>query len=89
MAKKAKVYEITAVRLTLYKSFPSKLAIEVDAVVPTSGYENPELVESIYVHPPLDGIYDFDFYATPPSGPSLDVLTTLSAKYLMDPMPPN
>jgi len=87
MAKKVKVYEITAVRLSLYKSFPPALAIEVDALVTTSGYTDPELVEYIYVHPPLDGIYDFDCNATPPSGPSQDVLTPITAKYLMDPMP--
>lgn len=87
MAKKVKVYEITAVRLSLIKILPPKLAIEVDAIVPTTGYTDPELVEYVYVHPPLDGIYDFDFYATPPSGPSLDVLSPITAKYLMDPMP--
>ena len=87
MTKNVKVYEITAVRITKYRSDPPKLAIEVDALVPTSGYADPELVEYIYVHPPLDGIYELDFYATPPSGPAVQVISPISAKYVMEPMP--
>jgi hypothetical protein len=87
MTNKVKVYEIKDVRLTIYKSMPPQLLIEVDATVPTPGFTDPELVEYIYVHPPLDGIYDLDFNATPPSGPTTQVLTSISAKYLMAPMP--
>lgn len=87
MANKVKVYEIKDVRLTKYRSVPPKLLIEVDAIVPTPGYTDPELVEYIYVQPPPNGIYDFDFYATPPSGVTPQVLTLISARYLMEPMP--
>jgi hypothetical protein len=87
MTNKVKISEIKDVRLTAYRSMPPKLLIEVDGVVLTSGYTVPELVEYIYVHPPPNGIYDFDFIATPPNGPSADVLTKISARYLVDPMP--
>ena len=87
MANKVKVYEIKDVRLTAYRSIPPKLLIEVDAIVPTPGFTDPELVEYIYIQPPPNGIYDFDFYATPPSGITTQVLTVISAKYLMEPMP--
>lgn len=87
MTSKVKVYEIKDIRLTVLKTLSPQLAIEVDAIVPTTGYTDPELVEYIYIHPPLDGVYDFDFYATPPSGPSLDVLSPITAKALMDPVP--
>jgi len=87
MANKVKVYEIKDVRLTKYRSVPPKLLIEVDAIVPTPGYSDAELFEFIYVQPPPDGIYEFDCYATPPSGPAVEVLTPISASYLMEPMP--
>jgi hypothetical protein len=87
MSNKVKVYEIKDVRLTVYRSFPPKLLIEVDAIVPTTGYTQPELVEYIYVKPPPNGIYDFDFVASPPNGPSADVITPISVKHLMEPMP--
>jgi hypothetical protein len=87
MTNKVKVYEIKDVRLTAYRSIPPKLLIEVDAIVPTPSYTDPELVEYIYIQPPPNGIYDFDFYATPPSGITTQVLTLISAKYLMEPMP--
>jgi hypothetical protein len=87
MANKVKVYEIKDVRLTAYRSVPPKLLIEVDAIVPTPGFTDPELAEYIYVQPPPNGIYDFDFYATPPSGPTTQVLSLISASYLMEPMP--
>ena len=87
MANKVKVYEIKDVQLTVYRSIPPKLLIEVEAIVPTTGYTDAGLVEYIYIQPPPNGIYDFDCVATPPSGPSSDVLTSISTKYLMDPMP--
>jgi hypothetical protein len=87
MANKVKVYEITAVRLTRYRSEPPKLLIDVDGVVPTPGYTDPELIEYVYVHPPLDGIYELDFCAVPPSSPTTQVLTPITGKHLMNPMP--
>ena len=74
-------------RLTRYRSDPPKLLIEVDATVLTSGYTAPELVEYVYVQPPPDGVYEFDFYATPPNGPSADVISLISVKHIVEPMP--
>jgi hypothetical protein len=88
MTRKVKVYEIEQVRITILKSLPPKLQIVVDATVPTPGYTEPELVEYIYVKPPPDGIYDFDFVAKPPDGgPTASVITPISVRHLMEPMP--
>jgi hypothetical protein len=87
MAKRVKVFEITEVRITAYRSVPPKLLIEVWATVPTPGYTDPQLVEYIYVKPPPDGIYDFDFYATTPDGITSEVISPISTSYLMEPMP--
>jgi hypothetical protein len=86
MSRQVKVYEIKAVRLTRYRSVPPKLQIDVDATTRTSGYTDPQLVEYIYVHPPLDGVYDFDFIATSPSTVSSDVISPISLSYIMEPM---
>ena len=87
MKNKVKVYEVRAVHLTVYRSMPPKLLIEVAGIVPTTAYTGPELVEYVYVHPPPNGIYEFDFIAEPPAGASVEVLTNISARYLVDPMP--
>ena len=87
MPNKVKVLEVKDVRLTVYRSIPPKLLIEADGIVPTTGYTDPELIEYIYKQPPPDGIYDFDFVATPPQGGSADVLSPISASYLLVPIP--
>jgi hypothetical protein len=87
MPHKVKVLEITEVHITAYRSIPPKLLIEAKATVPTSGYTKPELVEYKYIQPTPDGIYDFDFYAKPPTGASADVISSISASYIMLPMP--
>ena len=87
MSRQVKVYEITAVRLTRYRSVPPKLLIEVEATTRTSGYTDPKLVEYIYVPPPLDGVYDFDCIATPPASVSSDVISPISVSHVMEPMP--
>jgi hypothetical protein len=87
MANTVKVYEIKDVRLTVAESIPPKLLIEVDAIVLGAGYADPGLLQYIYVQPPPDGIYEFDFYATPPSGPAADVLSVISAQDRLEPVP--
>jgi hypothetical protein len=87
MAKRVKVYQIKDVRLTRYRSDPPKLLIEVDGTVISSGYTAPELVEYVYVQPPPSGVYEFDFCATPPTGRSADVISSILVKHIVEPMP--
>jgi hypothetical protein len=58
----------------------SKNLIFISAVgeTRTSGWKDPQLDPFIYVQPPPDGIQDFNFVATPPSGVSLPVLTPIA-----------
>src|SRR5688572_17476960 len=56
------------------------LHIESVGTVTSSGWTNPVLSPRIYVRPPPDGIWEFDFVATEPTGPTTDPLVDLSAK---------
>ncbi|QIF02111.1 hypothetical protein [Roseimicrobium sp. ORNL1] len=44
------------------------LIILAVGTVTSSGWTRPELSPWVYITPPKDGIYDFSFIATPPSG---------------------
>lgn len=78
------VLDVTEIQLSILKSNPPKLGITVIGVVPTSHWQNPELVEYIYVQAPPDGIYDFDFIAEPPQGTSMQVLTPILVSHVWD-----
>jgi hypothetical protein len=48
----------------------------------TSGWKNPSLDPRVYIMPPADGYQEFEFRATPPTGPVLQVLTPIAAEYV-------
>ena len=73
------VYEVDDVRLTILKTNPLTLRITATGLVPTSGYTDPELAGWIYIHPPKDGIYSFEFIARAPSGPFNPALLPITA----------
>jgi hypothetical protein len=75
------ILEVTEVRLLVLKSFPPQLQIAASGTVPTSGWSNPQLVPYNYVQAPPDGIYDFDFVATPPQDIVTEVITPIRAQY--------
>ncbi|KPJ93033.1 MAG: hypothetical protein AMJ55_08860 [Gammaproteobacteria bacterium SG8_15] len=81
--------EITDVQLTLSKSNPPQLDIAVKGNVTSSGWTKPELTPFVYVTPPQDGIYDYDFQAVPPAGPAATVITPIEAGYSLNPLPDN
>lgn len=74
------VLEISAIHLALLESFPAKLQITVAGTVPSPGWSNPQLVPYTYVQAPPDGIYDFDFVATPPQGIVTKVVTPIRVR---------
>lgn len=78
MATSEKVYEIKSVKIVVEKR---SLTIYVEGVARTPGYTNPRLEPYMYIQPPPDGMYDFDFVADRPSGPVQQVLTPISCKY--------
>lgn len=84
MADTVKVYEVKSVKLNVEKN---TLSIHADGVVRTSGYTNPRLEPFVYIQPPADGIWDFDFVADKPGGPVKQVLTPISADYTWESFP--
>ncbi|MBD2028131.1 hypothetical protein [Leptolyngbya sp. FACHB-711] len=73
-----KIHEVTDVKLATLESFPPKLLITASGTVPTGGWsEKGELIEYIYITPPVDGYYEFDFVG---ESPSPDVIVTQGLK---------
>ena len=66
---------------------PHSVKICARASVPTSGWTNPRLRPVIYVQAPPNGIYDFDFVATPPRGIAAQVITPIQAVRIWTPYP--
>lgn len=66
----SKLLEVNKVNLTILKSNPPQLSMTVFGSAPTLGWSNAQLSPYLYLLPPKDGIYDFDFVACPPSEPA-------------------
>lgn len=66
---------------------PHSVQICARASVPTAGWTNPQLRPVIYVHAPPNGIWDFDFVATPPTGIVPQVITPIKAARTWTPYP--
>ncbi|HEX4965253.1 MAG TPA: hypothetical protein VF173_30875 [Thermoanaerobaculia bacterium] len=86
MAKEL-IYNVTDVHLTLNKKNPPDLVIDAGGETRTNNWTDPELQPWIYIQPPPDGVYDFDFVAEPPRGPSNDVITPIQAQYVWKDLP--
>lgn len=81
------VYSVENVELAILKSDPPQLSIRAKGTTRTGGWTNPELAEIIYVMPPADGIYEYEFKATPPGGSSTDALTPIEAETIRQSIP--
>ena len=81
------ISEVTDVKLALLKSNPPQLSITARGNASTPGWTKPELKPFVYVAPPQDGIYDFNFEAVPPTGPVPAVMTPIEATYILNPLP--
>jgi hypothetical protein len=82
------IYSVQEVHLSLLKSEPPKLHIAAKGTVTTTGWTHPRLRPRFNIHhPPADGIFEFDFAATPPTGIVLPTLMPIQAAFIMDPAP--
>jgi hypothetical protein len=87
MAKEL-IYSITSVRLALNRKNPPDLIIDADGETRSNNWTNPELQPWVYIQPPPDGIWDFDFVAEPPSRPSNPVIVPIQAQHVWKDLPP-
>lgn len=74
-----KVLKVTDVKVSVLFSLPARLQITAHGTVGTPNWTNPQLAQREYVAPPADGIYEFDFVATPPTGNVIQIVTPISA----------
>ena len=82
-----KIVQVDSVSVTYIKKNPPQLKIEAHGQAATPKWSNPTLVPRIYIQPPPDGIWDYDFEATPPAGITIQVLTPISADLVLTEIP--
>jgi hypothetical protein len=78
-----KILEITEMNVRVLESFPPQLQVSVFGTVPSTGWSNPQLLPYTYVQAPPDGIYDFDFVATPPRAISAQVISPIRLRTIL------
>jgi hypothetical protein len=66
---------------TVLKVSLTKGVMVVTGEVPTGGYTDPMLIKVTYVKQPDDGIQDFTFVATKPTGIVTQAVTKITARY--------
>jgi len=76
-----KVYSVEDVALAVMNTTPKSVYIRASGFVPTSGWSDQKLSEYIYIQPPPDGIWDFDFTARPPEGLVLQVFIRIYVEH--------
>lgn len=74
-----RIGKILEVGYAIEKSSPPNLVVRAKAQVPTLGYTFPVLNRRTYVTPPADGVWEYDFYAEPPTGIVGQMLDELEA----------
>jgi hypothetical protein len=74
-----RVMSVDSASVFLLKSNPPYVGVTAHGKVPTTGWTHPNLGAWVYVMPPSDGIQDFDFYAEPPGGITLPVVSPIAA----------
>lgn len=87
MASPQPVYSVETVSIEIIKSHPPQLQIFAEGTVPSTGFTDAMLDEIIYTDPPHDGMYEYNFVATPPEEVSADVMTPIRAEALRFPLP--
>ena len=82
-----KITQVDSVSVTYIKKNPPQLKIEAHGKAASMGWTQPTLSPHVYIQPPPDGIYDFDFDAVPPTGIVPQVLTPISAELVLTEIP--
>jgi Dyp-type peroxidase family len=75
-----KVMDVTELTLNIQKTNPPSLVISCNGHVNSGGWSHGKLVPFVYVMPPADGIYEFDFVANAPTGIVIQKITPITAE---------
>ncbi|MFO1108630.1 MAG: hypothetical protein U1E61_05570 [Bradyrhizobium sp.] len=84
-----RIYDVQSAVITILKSDPPQIVISACGKASSTGWTNPTLGAWYYIDAPKDGVQDFDFTATEPTGISLPVLTPITASSLISRDPSN
>ncbi|MEO7340573.1 MAG: hypothetical protein ABI073_06825 [Luteolibacter sp.] len=82
-----KIYSVDDIQLAILKTNPLTLRIIATGLVTSSGWGEPQLSRYVYIAPPVDGIYDFDFLANRPGGTVLQPILPITAAFQWQPFP--
>ena len=74
-----KIYRVLDIELKIDEKKLPTLIINSRGEVLTGGWSNGQLIPYVYVKPPKDGIYEFDFVADAPDGIVTQVITEIDA----------
>lgn len=74
-----RVKKILKIDYAIEKGLPPTLRVTATGEVPTLGWTEPKLVRRVYVQPPPDGIWEYEFHAVPPSGQVPQVVSPIQA----------
>lgn len=74
----AKIFSVQNACFHINKSKPPQIVVHAAGTVNSSGWSNGRLIPWTYVDQPQDGVQDFDFIATAPSGFVLWVMSPLA-----------
>lgn len=75
------VATIDSIHCAINQSNPPQLVVTAYGTAPTGGWSGEQLTPRVYATVPADGIWDYDFTASPPSGMATQVLTPTSAEH--------
>jgi len=82
------IHRVDLVQLAVLESQPPQLSIHAKGVVPTGGWTNARLEPcEDEDDQPEDGIYSFNFVATPPEEVAIQVISPIEAYYRINPLP--
>ena len=59
----AKIYAVDELKVAILETLPPQAILAARGRVTSSGWTNGRLIPYVYVTPPKDGIYEFDFVA--------------------------
>ena len=77
---------VISVRISVIKKNPPEYLIEAEGENGMAGWLEPELEQFVYVQPPPDGIWDYNFQALPPEVGAA-VITRINADKALTKMP--
>jgi hypothetical protein len=83
-----KVYSVEVIEFALLKSNPPQLLVSAFGTVNSGGWSDGRLVPWIYVQPPPDGIWDFDFIGDAPQGNTIMPMLPFFGSTIMESIPP-